>query len=211
MAAHSVTNLAAVLLLHSRSFCISFRRWHCFYFREEKQSTTAALSSESFKSLHCLVTNDTDWSTVILLMRQIICWLALNAATLTGHLWLYAFWHFIIPQTVGISFNCISHWHLTWFTKHYRSDSVSLLTECLKEKQRFKVHNNYPTSSTAFFLSKESVFVVVGSWWWVTNVNIIVIIVLLIIRRKPRCRQHFSHAATICMDHMLTLNLAIEP
>lgn len=46
---------------------------------------------------------------------------------LTGHLWLRAFWHFKIPQTMGISFNCLSHWHLTWFTKHYRSFSVSLL------------------------------------------------------------------------------------
>lgn len=41
-------------------------------------------------------------------------------------LWLHTFGVSSVPQTMGISFNCISHWHLTWFIKRHRSSFASL-------------------------------------------------------------------------------------
>lgn len=41
-------------------------------------------------------------------------------------LWLHTFGVFSVPQTMGISFNCISHWHLTWFIKRHRSSFAFL-------------------------------------------------------------------------------------
>lgn len=116
-----------------------FKKKNGFHFRREKQSTGGVgwgwvgswvLLDWVFlcKSLLHLVTNNTNCNGFLLLMRQIISWLALNVGTLSYWPPLAScFWHFIIPQTMGISINCISHWHLTWFTKHYRSFSVSLL------------------------------------------------------------------------------------
>lgn len=124
--------MAGVLLLHSvaLSLFVFFQeeKWLSFQKRETEHRGSSLLWVSLCETLLHLVTSNTNWNGFLLLMRQIISWLALNVGTLSHWPPLAScFWHFIIPQTMGISFNCTSHWHLTWFTKHYRSFSVSLL------------------------------------------------------------------------------------
>lgn len=133
LAAHSVTNpgTTGALLLHRVIFSPPA------FFQEEKWLSFKRGESEhqgswayDFSLLHSFC-NKNLWNCFILLMRQIISWLELDVGTFFyGPPLASCIWHFKIPQTMGISFNSIRHWHLTQFTKHYKGSLFLCFLVC---------------------------------------------------------------------------------
>lgn len=68
--------------------------------------------------------------------------------------WLHAFWQFIITQTMGIRFNCISHWLLTWFTESHTFCIFTSLFLAL----RLSIDKEQPICSS---LMQQSTFILV--------------------------------------------------